>query len=121
VLSVNPTSVLPGMFHGQESAKKIQLFLGPFKDFNGSCARFADLKEDKSRLSIALDGPISYQDQRNTQHKKEKKNAIIFSSIFLLFRTFLGQSCLAGLFRRLKEPTNQDNLSACVTGKTKYF
>jgi hypothetical protein len=30
------------MFHGQESAKKIQLFLGPFKDFNGGCARFAE-------------------------------------------------------------------------------
>jgi hypothetical protein len=37
---------------------------------------------DKSRLSIALDGPINYQYQRNTQHKKEKKNDIFFSSVF---------------------------------------
>jgi hypothetical protein len=37
---------------------------------------------EKSKLSIALDGPINYQDERRTQHKKEKKNYIIFSSLF---------------------------------------
>jgi hypothetical protein len=53
---------------------------------------------DKSRLSIALDGPINYQDQRNTQHKKEKKNNIIFSSVFYFSglswasRVWLGRS-----------------------------
>jgi hypothetical protein len=52
---------------------------------------------DKSRLIIALDGPINYQDQRNTQLKKEKKN-IIFSSVFYFSglswasRVWLGRS-----------------------------
>jgi hypothetical protein len=63
--------------------------LGPFTDLKGGCARFADLKVDKSRLSIALDGPKNYQDQRNTQHKKEK-NMILFSQAFFTFPDFPG-------------------------------
>jgi hypothetical protein len=87
------TCVLPGMFHRQESASKIQHVQGPFGNFQGNCDKLEGLKVDKSRFSrtcvASVDGPMNYWGQRNTFSSTKIENIFyfLFSDVFYFYGT----------------------------------
>jgi hypothetical protein len=95
------TCVLPGMFQGQDSASKPQLFQGLFGDFLGSCNRLQGLKADKSRFRgpcvASVDGPINYQGKLSSTKRKNKFH-IVLRDVFNFYGTSWASCVWLGVF-----------------------